>query len=100
MKVDAPLDVEHKSILEYDGAHTSNKMIEFTVPENSQISGKQIFELNLPKGSLVSLIYKNGDYIIPTGSTTIDSCDVLFMLLDVKNEQQVKEIICTPKSET
>lgn len=100
LKVDAPLDVEHKSILEYDGAHTSNKMIEFTVPENSQISGKQIFELNLPKGSLVSLIYKNGDYIIPTGSTTIDSCDVLFMLLDVKNEQQVKEIICTPKSET
>ncbi len=100
LKVDAPLDVEHKSILEYDGAHTSNKMIEFTVPENSQISGKQIFELNLPKGSLVSLIYKNGDYIIPTGSTTIDACDVLFMLLDVKNEQQVKEIICTPKSET
>ena len=100
LKVDAPLDVEHKSILEYDGAHTSNKMIEFTVPENSQISGKQIFELNLPKGSLVSLIYKNGDYIIPTGSTTIDSCDVLFMLLDVKNEQQVNEIICTPKSET
>ena len=100
LKVDAPLDVEHKSILEYDGAHTSNKMIEFTVPENSQISGKQIFELNLPKGSLVSLIYKNGDYIIPTGSTTIDSCDVLFMLLDVKNEQQIKEIICTPKPES
>lgn len=99
LKVDAPLDVDHKSILEYDGAHTSNKMIEFTVPENSQISGKQIFELNLPKGSLVSLIYKNGDYIIPTGSTTIDACDVLFMLLDVKNEQQIKEIICTPKSE-
>ncbi len=99
LKVDAPLDVDHKSILEYDGAHTSNKMIEFTVPENSQISGKQIFELNLPKGSLVSLIYKNGDYIIPTGSTIIESCDVLFMLLDVKNEQLVKEIICTPKTE-
>lgn len=99
LKVDAPLDVDHKSILEYDGAHTSNKMIEFTVPENSAISGKQIFELNLPKGSLVSLIYKNGDYIIPTGSTTVEAHDVLFMLLDVKNEAEIKQIICTPKSE-
>ena len=99
LKVDAPLDVEHKSILEYDGSHTNNKMIEFTVPENSQICGKQIFELNLPQGSLVSLIYKNGDYIIPTGSTIIEACDVLFMLLDVKNEKLVREIICTAKNE-
>lgn len=97
--VDAPLEVEHKSILEYDGTHTNNKMIEFTVPDNSNIAGKQVFELNLPQGSLVSLIYKKGDYIIPTGSTTVDACDVLFVLLDIKNEAVVREIICKPKDD-
>lgn len=97
LKVDAPLEVNHKSILEYDGSHTNNKMIEFTVPEDSQIVGKQIFELNFPQDSLVSLIYKKGDYIIPTGSTVVEACDILFVLLDVKNEDMLKKIICTPK---
>lgn len=99
LKVNSPSEVIHKSILEYDGSQTNNKMIEFTVPDNSQAAGKQLFELNLPKGSLVSLIYKDGDYIIPTGSTIIDACDVLFVLLDIKNETVIKQIICSPKSE-
>ena len=98
LKLDAPLEVNYKAVLDYNGTNTNNKMIEFTVPENSQIVGKQIFELNFPKGSLVSLIYKNGDYIIPTGSTTVDACDVLFVLLDYNNEKSIKEIICTPKN--
>ena len=97
LKVDAPLEVDHKDIFDYDGSNTNNKMIEFTVPENSQIVGKQIFELNFPKGSLVNLIYKNGDYVIPTGSTTVEARDVLFVLLDYRNERLIREIICTPK---
>lgn len=97
LKVDAPLEVSHKNIFDYDGTNTNNKMIEFVVPENSQIVGKQIFELNLPKGSLVNLIYKNGDYVIPTGSTTVEARDILFVLLDCRNERIVREIVCTPK---
>lgn len=95
--VDEPFEVLHKSILEYDGSHTNNKMIEFTVPDNSEVVGKQIYELNLPAGSLVSLIYKKGEYIIPTGSSVVDACDVLFVLLDIKNEDIVRQIICKPK---
>ncbi|MBE7708989.1 MAG: potassium/proton antiporter [Cyanobacteria bacterium SIG32] len=97
LKVDAPLEVDHTDIFDYNGSNTNNKMIEFTVPENSQIVGKQIFELNFPKGSLVNLIYKNGDYVIPTGSTTVEARDVLFVLLDYRNESMIREIICTPR---
>ncbi|MFR1672479.1 MAG: TrkA C-terminal domain-containing protein [Candidatus Gastranaerophilaceae bacterium] len=46
---------------------------------------------------MVSLIYKNGDYIIPTGSTTIEPCDVLFVLMDKNRENDVRKIICTEK---
>lgn len=97
LNVDAPLEVNHDSILEYGGKDTNNKMIEFTVSDNSDAAGKQLFELKLPEGSLVSLIYKNGDYIIPTGSTTIEPCDVLFVLMDKNREKDVRKIICSEK---
>lgn len=99
LKVDAPLEVNHDSVLEYGGKDSNNKMIEFTVADNAEAAGKQLFELNLPQGALVSLIYKNGEYIIPTGSTTIEPCDVLFVLMDRTKETQVRKIICTEKNE-
>ena len=72
-------------------------MIEFTVADNSMAVGKQLYELKLPQGALVSLIYKKGEYIIPTGSTIIEACDVLFVLMDKTKEAIVKEIICSEK---
>lgn len=98
LNVDAPLEISHDSILEYGGGKdTNNKMIEFTVSDNAEAAGKQLYELKLPEGALVSLIYKNGDYIIPTGSTTIEPCDVLFVLMDKNREKDVRKIICTEK---
>lgn len=102
LNVDEPInETNHNSVLEFDGQNTNNKMIEFIVPENSQAVGKQIYELNLPQNALVSLVYKKceNDYVIPTGSTCIEACDVLFVLMDIKNESIVKEIICTKKVE-
>lgn len=95
--VDAPLEVNHASVIEYDAKDTNNQMLEFTVPENSKAAGKQIYELNLPKGALVSLIYKKGEYIVPTGSTEISACDVLFVLMDKTKEEEVRSILCMEK---
>lgn len=97
LNVDAPLEINHDSILEYGAKDTNNKMIEFTVSDNAEAAGRQLYELKLPEGALVSLIYKNGVYIIPTGSTTIEPCDVLFVLMDKNKEKDVRKIICTEK---
>lgn len=94
LKVDAPLEVSHDSVIEYGEKDPNNQMLEFTIPHNSLAVGKQIFELNLPQGSLVSLIYKKGEYIIPTGSTKIEPCDVLFVLMNKNKEHEVYEILC------
>ena len=74
-------------------------MIEFTVPENSYAVGKQLYEINLPAKSVVGLIYKNGEYIIPTGTTLVEACDVLFVLLDVEAEADVRRKLCTEKDD-
>lgn len=97
LKVDAPLEVDHDSVLVYGAKDHHNQMIEFTVPSNSQAVGKQIYELNLPKNALVSLVYKNGEYIVPTGSTEVSACDVLFVLMDKTKESEVRNILCTKK---
>lgn len=97
LKVDAPLEISHSSVIEYGDKDTKNKMIEFTVADKAVAVGKQLYELNLPQGSLVSLIYKRGEYIIPTGSTLIEPCDVLFILMDKTKEDEVRKIICTEK---
>lgn len=97
--IDAPLEVQHDSIIEYGDKDPNNQMIEFTVADKSKAVGKQIYELNLPKGTLVSLIYKKGEYIIPTGSTVIEACDVLFILMDRTRENIVREIICSENTD-
>lgn len=95
LKVDAPLEKNHDSILEYGDKDSRNKMIEFTVSDNALAAGKQLYELNLPKGALISLIYKRGEYVIPTGNTVVEPCDVLFVLMDRTKEKTVRKILCT-----
>ena len=99
LKVDAPLEQNHDSVIEYGDKDPNNKMIEFTVSDNAAAAGKQLYELNLPQGTLVSLIYKKGEYVIPTGSTVVEPCDVLFVLMDKTKENAVREILCSENKE-
>jgi len=99
LRVDAPLLVDHCSILEYGAKDSKNKLIEYCIEKGSEVIGKQLFELNFPAQTLVSLIYKDGEYVVPTGSTVLEANDVLFMLLDAKNEEQVRKIIYSSKNQ-
>lgn len=92
LKVDAPLEVDHSAVIDYEAKDTNNKMFEFKVPVDSAAAGKKLMELGLPENSLINLIYKNGEYIIPKGNTIIEAEDVLFMLVDIGNEEAVKDI--------
>lgn len=98
LEVDAQLEISHDAVIEYGDKDTKNQIIEFTVADKAEASGKQVYELNLPEGALISLIYKKGEYIIPAGSTIIEPCDVLFILMDRTREDEVKEIICKTNS--
>lgn len=93
LKVDAPLEIDHSAVIDYEAKDTNNKMFEFKVPADSAAAGKKLFELKLPENSLVNLIYKNGEYVIPKGNTIIEADDVLFMLVDIGNEDTVKDIL-------
>lgn len=97
LKIDAPMDQKYSSLLEYETAYTNNKMIEFTVPENSIAIGKRLFELELPAKCLVAMIFRDNDYMIPSGTTEIQKSDVLFVLMDKEFEPIVRQKICSQK---
>ncbi|MBM3129203.1 MAG: potassium/proton antiporter [Chloroflexi bacterium] len=66
------------------------KLEELIIPESSNVSGKAIVELGLPAEFLVVLINRNGEYLIPTGGTTLWPGDVLLTLAEPEVIQQVK----------
>lgn len=94
-KVDAPMDKKHSSLLEFEPAHTNNKMTEYIVPENSVAVGKTLIQVGLPKKCLVAMIFREDEYIIPEGTTVIQPSDVLFVLMDKTFEAEIKKKICT-----
>ena len=57
--------------------------IHFSVDENSLLQeqvGKKIGQINLPGESLIAIIYRNGDLIIPHGNTDLERGDELSII--------------------
>lgn len=86
---------KHSSVLEYSDLESKNKIIEFKIPPDVFACNKRIDELNLPNNSIVSLIYKKGEYIIPKNDTIVEQNDILFVLMDKTKENMVRKRICS-----
>lgn len=56
--------------------------IEYVITKSSKAHGRKISEINIPKNALIVLIYRDGKYITPRGSTEIHAEDILFIMTD------------------
>ncbi len=98
--VDAPLKDGKKYPLEMDQTDALNtRLVDFTVPFNSLIAGKAIAEIGLPADSLVTLIARNEEFIVPNGQTIVDPGDVLLTLVNNNNVQEVMSVFQKMKEE-
>ena len=57
----------------------STKLFEFTVSNNNPIANKSIMDANIPEDILVVMIKRNGDVLVPNGSTVIFPGDTLVL---------------------
>ncbi|MHB9155584.1 MAG: potassium/proton antiporter, partial [Endomicrobiales bacterium] len=65
--VRAPLRDKKKYPLEFEQTDALNtRLIDFTVPYNSWMAGKAVSEVGLPPDSLITLIARNEDFVIPS----------------------------------
>lgn len=68
-------------------------IVEIIVPENSDMSGKQIVDLNFPDDTRIILIVRDNHNIVPSGSTLIEEGDILTILINKQNTSAIHDII-------
>ena len=92
LKVDAPITNSNKNPLALETDDNKNELIEFIIPENSKVNEKRIYELGMPKNSLIAMILRDDKYIIPSGTLQLKANDVLYILIDKDNQEILNQI--------
>ncbi|WP_457554995.1 potassium channel family protein [Candidatus Pyrohabitans sp.] len=68
-------------------------IIEIKIPENALVVGRQIREIGMPEGSTIAAIHRNGELIIPRGSTVLRAGDRLTILAKTGVVEKVANLI-------
>ena len=69
------------------------EIVRFIIKEDSLSIGKKISELKFPKDSLIISIVRNGEVIIPSGKSTINKDDTLYIITRRDNLEHVKDAL-------
>ena len=72
-------------------------LMDFIIPYNSAVVGKAILDLKLPEQSVITLISRDNQYIVPTGTTRLRGGDVLLIILDKASIEEVARILSAPR---
>ncbi len=92
LKVDTPYRPELSSPFEFEEGESSKHLFKFQISENSPVINKTTKDLKLPPNTLITMISREGDYLIPNGNTKYEECDIVFILSDFENESNLKDI--------
>ena len=68
-------------------------IIEVTIPEDALVAGKEIREIGMPEGSTIAAIHRDGELIIPRGSTVLKVGDRLTILAKAGVVERVANLI-------
>ena len=91
LAVEAPVIKKIRSPIEFESKPgDENDLYDFIISDNSSLVGKSIVEIGLPKESLIAMINRNEQYVVPTGGTIIESGDILLILSNKKTIEEVK----------
>jgi len=92
--VDAPLSAKRRKPLEYDPTgKTKSDLVEVSIPFDSAAAGRRILDLGLPPGSLVALIIRGEQTLVPSGGTVVNPGDDLLMFADKDELAVINAII-------
>jgi cell volume regulation protein A len=97
LRVDAPFERQRKYPLEMvasDGINT--ELVDLVLPVGSSAVGRPLVELGLPRDTLVVLIGRNEQYLVPTGGTVLEEGDTLLALAGKDQLGRLKEILERP----
>ncbi|MGJ3240410.1 MAG: potassium/proton antiporter [Anaerolineae bacterium] len=73
-----------------------SELIEVRVPAESSAVDRQIVNLGLPADSLIVLISRRGEIVVPNGNTIIEANDTLLLLADREALPEIRACIQAP----
>jgi len=83
LHVTVPAKIKRRIGLDFETIdHIKSEMLEIMVTENSKAVGRRILELEIPSTVNIIAIKRGQVYIVPTGSTRIESEDILHLLAE------------------
>ena len=94
LKLDAPFVKKIKSPIEFESKQgDENDLFDFYIAENSGVVGKTVVEIGLPKESLIVLINRNEQYVVPRGGTIIEQGDIILVLSNKKILDEIRRLL-------
>ncbi len=75
----------------------NNELLDLLIHEKSYVIGKTLAELRLPPESLITVVYRDNDFIVPSGSTALEAGDTILILVNKTNIEAVKNIFTSIK---
>ena len=93
LRVDAPFEKKRRYPIEFAAMEgTETELIDLIVPYQSAIAGRPIVQLGMPKDSLIVLISRNDNFLVPSGGTVLQEADAVLVLVDKNNLPKVRVI--------
>lgn len=94
----SPLEKSRRSPIEFAPTESSDTdLLDFMVPYGSEMAGKTLVEIGMPKDSLVVFILRDEQFVVPSGGTVIEEGDILQVLGSKKSFQQVQALLSRQK---
>lgn len=93
LRLDAPVTPKRQYPIEFapvEGVDT--ELVDMIVPYNSECAGKSIVELALPQDSLIVLISRDDNFIVPSGGTILQEGDTVLVLVNKTNLPAIRAI--------
>ncbi|MGD9797677.1 MAG: potassium/proton antiporter [Acidimicrobiia bacterium] len=80
LRVDAPLDHRPTHLFDVDAGGREADLHEIVVAGDSPAADSQIVDLHLPDSALIVLVSRDGELVVPKGSTVLRSGDAVLVL--------------------
>lgn len=91
LHVDAPFPVKRQYPLEFHPSEgLKSELLEITVPPRSAVAGKRVVDIGFPDASLLVLLGRDNDFVIPSGSTTLLEGDHILIMADKTDADHIR----------
>lgn len=94
LKLNVPLANRANYPIEFEKTEAIDaELTDIIVPYDSEVVGKRIRDLGVPDKCLIVLISRAGKFVIPSGSTVIESGDVLLVLANMADFSTLQQTV-------